>query len=91
MPPHSLINLEIQKCYQKEPRFNGVFSRNNLSKIKYWVCVINLMSTYHWIHIIETHWITLYVKGGNLTYFDSFGTLYVNGDNATCFDSFGIG
>ena len=25
MPPHLLINLEIQKYYQNEPRFNGVF------------------------------------------------------------------
>ena len=32
MPPHSLTNFEIQKCYENEPRFNGVFSRDNLSK-----------------------------------------------------------
>ena len=30
MPPHPSTNLEIQKFYQNEPRFNGVFSRNNL-------------------------------------------------------------
>ena len=30
MPPHSLTNFEIQKYYQNEPKFNGVFSRNNL-------------------------------------------------------------
>ena len=34
MPPHSLTNFEIQKYYQNEPKFNGVYSRNNLSKIK---------------------------------------------------------
>ena len=33
MPPHLLTNLEIQK-YQNERKFNGVHSRNNLSKIK---------------------------------------------------------
>ena len=27
MPPHPLENFEIQKCYQNEPRFTGVFSR----------------------------------------------------------------
>ena len=27
-------NFEIQKFYQNEPKFNGVYSRNNLSKIK---------------------------------------------------------
>ena len=31
-PPHPLINFEIQKDYQNEPRFNGAFSRNNLPK-----------------------------------------------------------
>ena len=29
MLPHRLINFEIQKCYQKEPKFNGVYLRNN--------------------------------------------------------------
>ena len=31
MSPHSLTNFEIQK-YHKLPRFNGVFSRDNLPK-----------------------------------------------------------
>ena len=34
MLPHPLTNFEIQKYYQNEPRFNGVFSRNNLAKKK---------------------------------------------------------
>ena len=34
MPPHSLTNFEIQKYYQNEPKFNGVYSKNNLPKIK---------------------------------------------------------
>ena len=32
MPPHPLSNFEIQRYYQNEPRFNGVFSRNNPPK-----------------------------------------------------------
>ena len=32
MPPHPLTNFEIQKYHQNEPQFNGVYSRNNLSK-----------------------------------------------------------
>ena len=32
MLPHSLTSFEIQKYYQKEPRFNDVYSRNNLPK-----------------------------------------------------------
>ena len=31
MQPHLLANFEIQKYYQNEPKFNGVYSRNNLS------------------------------------------------------------
>ena len=32
MPLHLLTNFEIQKYYKDGPRFNGVFSRNNLTK-----------------------------------------------------------
>ena len=32
IPPHSLTSFEIQKYYQNEPRFNGVYSRDNPSK-----------------------------------------------------------
>ena len=42
MQPHPLTNFEIQK-FENEPRFNGVFSRDNLSKkIKDGAYVINL-------------------------------------------------
>ena len=34
MPPHPLKSFEIQKYYQNEPKFNDVYSRNNLPKIK---------------------------------------------------------
>ena len=34
MSPYSLTNFETQKFYQNEPRFNGVYSRDNLQKIK---------------------------------------------------------
>ena len=30
MPPHSLKNFEIQKYYQNEPRFNRVYSTENV-------------------------------------------------------------
>ena len=32
MLPHPLTNFEIQKHYQNEPRFEGVFSRNSPPK-----------------------------------------------------------
>ena len=42
MPPHPLNNFEIQKYYEIEPKFNSVYPRNNLSKIKGEVYIINL-------------------------------------------------
>ena len=29
MPPHPLTNFEVPIYYQKEPKFNGVYSGNN--------------------------------------------------------------
>ena len=34
MPHHPLSNFETQKYYQNEPRFNGIYSRDNLQKLK---------------------------------------------------------
>ena len=68
MLPHLLTNFEIQK-YQNEPRFNGVYSRDNLPKIKDGTYVINLDE----YSDIGTHWIALYVRDNDVTYFDSFG------------------
>ena len=31
---HPLTDFEIQKHYQNDPKSNGVYSRNNLPKIK---------------------------------------------------------
>ena len=42
MSPRPLTNFETQKYNQNEPRFNGVYSKNNLPKIKDEAYVINL-------------------------------------------------
>ena len=43
MPPYPLKNFEIQKYWKNEPRFNGVYSRDNLpDKLKDGAHVINL-------------------------------------------------
>ena len=34
MPPNPLTDFQIQKQYENESKFNGVYSRNNLPKIK---------------------------------------------------------
>ena len=72
MLPHLLTNFEIQK-YRNEPRFNGVYSRDNLPKIKDGVYVINLDE----YSDIGTHWVALYVQNNNVTYFDSFGVEHI--------------
>ena len=41
MPSHPITNFKIQNYYQYKPRFNGVYSRNNLHKIKNGAYVIN--------------------------------------------------
>ena len=75
MLPHPLRNFEIQKYYQNKPKFNSVYSRNNLPKIKDGAYVINLDE----FKSILTHWIALPVNGNNrrasydVMYFDSFG------------------
>ena len=68
MPPHPLTNFEIRKYYQNEPRFNGVYSRDNLQKIKDGAYIINLDE----YSDIGTHWVALYVQNNDVTYFDSF-------------------
>ena len=43
IPPHPLTNFEIKDYYENKPRFNGVYSRDNLPKtIKNGAYVINL-------------------------------------------------
>ena len=73
-PPQLLTNVKIEKYYQNEPRFNGVYSRDNLpNKIKDGAYVINLDEHSD----IGTHWIALYILNNNVTYFDSFGVEHI--------------
>ena len=74
IPPHPLTNFEIQKYYPNEPRFNGVFSRNNLPlKIEDGAYIINL----HEYTDVGTHWIALFCNKNEVVYFDSFGVEHV--------------
>ena len=74
MQLHLLTNFEIMKYYENESRFNGVYSRDNLpNKIKDGAYVINLDE----YSDIGTHWIALYVKNNDITYFDSFGVEHI--------------
>ena len=64
-PSHPLTNFDIQRYYQDEPRFNGVYSRDNLpNKLQYEVYVTNLDEYVD----VGTHLIYLYVNDNNGTY-----------------------
>ena len=72
--PHPLTNFEKQKYYKNEPRFNGVFSRNNLpKKTKDGTYIINLDEYAN----VGTHWIALFCKKNEIVYFDSFCVEYI--------------
>ena len=73
MLPHPLTNFEIQKYCQIEPRFNGVYSRDNLPKIKNGAYVANLNEHSD----IGTHWVALYVRNNDISYSDSFGVEHI--------------
>ena len=73
IPPHPSTNFEIQKYYQNKPRCNGVFSRDNLQKIKDGASIINLDE----YSDIGTHWVALHVNNSNVIYFDSFGVEHI--------------
>ena len=77
MTLHPLTNFKTQKYHQNEPKFNGIYSRKNLPKVKDAEYVINLDE----YKSIETHWIVFYVNCDNVTYFDVFGVEYINGIN----------
>ena len=74
LPFHPLTNIEINEYYINEPRFNGVYSRNNLpKKIKKGAYVINLDEYENTV----THWIALFVKTHQVIYFDSFSIEHI--------------
>ena len=74
LPFHPLTNIEISEYYANEPRFNGVYSRNNLpNKIKKGAYVINLDEYEN----AGTHRVSLFVKPKYTVYFDSFGIEHI--------------
>ena len=73
IPPHPLSNFEIQKYYETEPGFNGVYSRDNLPKTKDGAYIINLDE----YDDIGTNWVALWVNNNDVTYLDSFGVEHI--------------
>ena len=74
MLPYPLTNFEIQKYYKNEPRFNGVFSGNNLpKKVNDGAYTISLDEYAN----VGIHWIASFCKKNEIVYFDSFGVEYI--------------
>ena len=73
-----LINIfstapSFKHYFNHEPRFNGVFSRNNLSRITdggYFIDLDDKKSK-------GTHWVSLFINRNTAAYFDSFGIEYI--------------
>ena len=64
----------MQKYFQKEPKFSGVYSRIKINDGAY---VINLDEC----KSIGTHSIALYLNNNNVTYFDNFGVALIPKEN----------
>ena len=75
MPRHPLTNFEIQKLYQNKPRFNRVYSRDNLPEtIKDEEYVMNLDEYAD----VGKLWTALYCINIEIIYFDSFEVEHIS-------------
>ena len=57
--------MKYKSIIKLKPKFNGVYSRNNLPKIKDRAYVINL-DEFKWI---GSYWIALYVNDNNICFY----------------------
>ena len=81
---HPLINFELEAYYQNEPRFNGVFSRDNLpNKMRGGAYIITLGK----YSDIRTHWVPLHVSNETLTYCNCFGVEHIQKEIKKFFDN----
>ena len=68
MPANPLTDFRIQKYYQKELKFNGVYSSNDLFKIMDGTNVINADE----FKSIATDWVASYINDNKVIYLDGF-------------------
>ena len=71
---HPLNNVKITNYFNYESRFNGVFSRNNLPRIKDGAYIIKLDDK----NSKGTHWISLFIDRNAAVYFESFEIEYIS-------------
>ena len=58
---HPFSEIETTNCFNNKPRFNGVFSRNNLPRIKNRTCLINIDNKKVKEHI-EFHYLLIEIQ-----------------------------
>ena len=68
------VTFEISEYYKNEPKFNGVYSRDNLPKTIKKGTYVTYPDEYE---NIGTHWIALFVKPKYTVYFDIFGVEHI--------------
>ena len=67
-----LKHCKVPKYHDQDCRFNGVYSRNNLPRIKDGVSAINQDDE----ESKGTYWVSLFINISTAVYFDSFGIKY---------------
>ena len=75
-PLYPLSNIEISEYFNYKPRFYGVFSGNNFSRIKDGAYVINLDDK----KSKGIHWVSFFIARNTAVYFDSFGIKHIPQD-----------
>ena len=68
-----MTKFEIINYFKDVKSFNGVYSRNNLPKLKNGAYLINLDHSEN----TGTHYVVVFVMGDEVIYFDSFGVEYI--------------
>ena len=75
MEPHPLTNFEIQKYYRNDPKFDCVYSHDNLQiEIKVGAYVINL---HDYAKLALIGLLCMLVISSHVTYFNNFGIEYI--------------
>ena len=69
----SFKQYKITNYFNNDPKFNGVFLRKNLHRIKDEAYVINLDHK----NSKGTHWVSLFIDRNIALYFDSFAIEYI--------------
>ena len=68
-----LKHQKVLKYYENDCRFNGVFSRDNLLRIKHGAYVANL----DYKQSKGTRWVSLFIGRSKVMYLNSFETEYI--------------